>query len=133
MKTLKVPFSIDSRGGLATIDNAPRIVEQQIADLLVTARYERPMNPGYGLGVPEFVFSPIRQALLAQRAAEIKAGLAAVVQLADIIEVTITPSPDVDTRLVLDVRYSIRPSPQVFSMQQTVTGLATDESFGQTL
>lgn len=133
MRTLRVPFAIDSRGGFAMVDNTNAIVEQQIADLLATAHYERPMNPAYGLGVPEFVYSPIRQSLLAQRSAEIKAALASVVQLADIVEVTITPSPDNDTRLLLDVRYSVRPSPQVFSMQQTVTGLATDESFGATL
>lgn len=133
MKTLKIPFSIDLRGGLSVTESTNDIIEQQITDLLVTAHFERVMNPAYGLGVPEFVFSPIRNSILSQRAEEIRAALQGAITLADIVTVTLAPTIDNNSTLYLDVRYRVRPSPQVFSLQKTVTGLVTDETFGATL
>lgn len=130
MRTLKVPFQIDSRGGLATVEDTISIISQQIADLLATAHFERIMRPYYGAGVPEFIFSPIRAALLATRASEIKAYLNGIVELANIVRVSISEVPGQGSTLLLDVRYTVLPSPQVFSVVQTVTGIVTDESFG---
>lgn len=134
MKTLRVPLQIDARGGLAVAEDTRSIVEQQITDILVTAHYERIMDPSYGAGVPEFVFTPIRTALLQTRAGEIRAHLSSIVALADIVSVRITESQGQNATLALDVRYTVRPSTQVFSVRQTVSGIVTDETtFGATL
>lgn len=129
MKTLLVPFAISPNGGLATTESTVRIIEQQIIDILVTAHYERPMNPDYGAGVPEFIFVPIRSQITGIRAHEIKEHLASIVSLADIVSVTLTESPTNPTQLSLDVKYTVRPSTQVFSVTTTVTGIVTDETW----
>lgn len=128
MKTLRIPFSIDSRGGLAYTESTQRIVEQQIIDIVATADYERIMNPHYGAGVPNFLFASILTNLLTAKAEEVRDRLKRSVQLADIVSVDMSPSSTGASTVVLDIRYTISPSPTVFSVQHTVSGLITDET-----
>lgn len=129
MQTLRIPFQIDSRGGLAVVEDTVSIISQQIIDLLTTAHYERPMNPAYGAGVPEFLFRPVLPALLSTRASEIKTYLNSIVQLAVIQTVSLSQIPGPESTLSLDVKFTVVPSSRVFSVTTTVTGLVTDETF----
>lgn len=129
MKTLKIPFQIDNRGGLATEETTRGIIEQQITDILVTGDYHRRMNPKYGAGLPNFLFSPIIKPLLSAKAGEVQQVLAARVRLATIVSVTMEELSDSSSTVQLTVLYSILPSPTIFSMTQTITGLVTDETF----
>lgn len=134
MKTLTVPFQIDSRGGIATTSSTQRIVEQQIVDILMTSRFERIMNPDYGAALMEFIFTPIRDQLLGVKADEVQQLLNSLVQLATIRVVRLIPQEAAESTLLLTVLYSIDPSPTVFELTRTVTGLVTDETlFGEVI
>lgn len=129
MRTLKLPFQIDSNGSLAIASTTREIVEQQIVDLLMTNRFERTMRPEYGADVAGFLFSPVAELALNIKAGEVRALLQRQVVLADILNVTMSPAPGTVSTVRLDVVYSIRPNTEVFTLTQTVTGLATEESF----
>lgn len=129
MRTLKVPFQIDSNGSLAVVATTREIVEQQIVDLLMTNRYERTMRPDYGADMTGFLFSPAFGVGLGVKAAEVRTLLAGAVRLAEIVEVTMVPKPGSPSTVMLNVSYSIRPNTEVFTLTQTLTGLATEEGF----
>jgi phage baseplate assembly protein W len=134
MKTLLVPFQIDSRGGLAQTASTQQIVEQQIVDILMTSRFERIMNPDYGAALMEFIFTPVRNVLLRSKAEEVRTLLNALVLLASIEVVELEPVPGEESTLSLTVLYRIDPSPTVFTLTRTITGLVTDETvFGEVI
>lgn len=124
-----MPFQIDSNGSLATVSTTREIVEQQIVDLLMTNRFERTMRPQYGADVAGFLFSPIAELALNIKAGEIKSFLQSQIALAEIVHVTMQPAQSAPSTVRLDVGYSIRPNTEVFTLTQTVDGLATEETF----
>lgn len=128
IRTLRVPLQIDGRGGLAFVSSTQDIVRQQITDLLVTNRYERVMRPEYGANIREFLFAPKAAELMKLRASEVHSLLSATVRLATIVSVTMTPMADRSAAVRVDVAYSIAPSPEVFQLSQTVSGLVTEET-----
>lgn len=129
MKTLKIPFQIDSRGGVATVSTTREIVAQQITDLLVTNKFERLMNPLYGADVRGFLFNRIDQMSLSLKAGEIQTLLQTRVKLANVIQVVMSPVVGSSSSVVVAVSYTITPSPEVHTVQQTVSGLVTEETF----
>lgn len=132
MRTLKTPFQIDARGGLAYTISTQDVVEQQIIDILVTSKFERPMNPNYGADLLDFIFSPVRTQLLSVKADEIRALLNATLSLATIVSLNLSSVPGSDSSLSLDIRYTISPSPTLISLTRTISGLISEETtFGE--
>lgn len=131
MRTLRVPLQIDSGGGLAEATATRDIVEQQILDIVMTNYGERAFRPRYGADLRSFLFSPIRDEVMQIRANEVADLLRSYVVLADIIDVSLAPVSGVgnESTVRLTVRYSIKPSGQVLVLQQTVSGLITEETF----
>lgn len=128
MKTLLVPFQINSNGGLATTDDTQRIVEQQILDIIMTNFGERVMRPTYGADLRSFLFSPARADFMQMRSREITELLRAQVQLADIVNVSMSNVPTSDSTVRLRIDYAIKPSKQVITLSHTISGLITEET-----
>lgn len=129
MRTLKVPFQIDSRGGLAVVEDTDTIVRQQIIDILVTAFYERPMNPLYGAGLQNIVFQPILSSMLALEESTVRSLLASRVTLAKITSVTLVQSKVVPSRIDVAVSYSLIPSTVTTTLRTSVSALVTEDTF----
>jgi phage baseplate assembly protein W len=56
MKGLKVPFSLDLNGQVATVTAYPDIVRNQVIDVLMTNWNERMMRPRYGADMQGSLF-----------------------------------------------------------------------------
>lgn len=58
MKALKLPFQVDSTGGIAYIDNEPEAVGQEVAMAILTRPPERAMRFSYGSSIHDVLFEP---------------------------------------------------------------------------
>jgi phage baseplate assembly protein W len=97
--------------------------------MLVTARTERVFRPGYGAGVPEFLFGMVNEATLELKAGEIREYLQARLTTGNIVSVTMTSEDERDGTVLLRVLFQLTPNGEVFDVFQTFTGLVTEESF----
>lgn len=129
MKTLRIPLQLDSRRRLAVATTAPDVVRAQILDVLVTARGERPLRPGYGGGIPEMLFGNIAPMLFTAKGDEIKATLTSVVKGGIIVAVKLLEDEGRLGTLNVTVLFSLIPGGEVFAAEQAFTGLVTEESF----
>ncbi len=128
MRTLRVPFQIDSGGGLSEVSDTQTIVEQQMIDVLMTNFGERIMRPRYGANLRGFLFSPTRQDFMALKSGEAQDLLRAVVTLADIVNVRMIDVVGNDSTVKLQVYYRIKPSQQLLLLDHTIDGLVTQET-----
>lgn len=64
MKTLKVPFQIDSTGKVATVSGRQAEIRQQILSLVHTRVRERVMRPAFGTRAFDFLFDPLDELLV---------------------------------------------------------------------
>lgn len=130
MRTLRVPFQIDGRGGLAVVEDSKSIVEQQITDILVTGFYERVMNPAYGAGLQNLIFQPILSTVLSLSEETIRNLLESTIVLAKIVSVSLRQSAKNVSTIDVAVVYSLNPSTATQTYRTTVSALITEETFG---
>lgn len=129
MKTLRIPLQPDSRRRLAVASTAADVVRMQIIDLMVTARGERPFRPGYGAGVQEMLFGNIDPVIFKAKGDEIKAVLQRWVVGGTIASVKLSELEGELGTLQVTVLFTLIPGGEVFTAEQTFTGLVTEESF----
>jgi phage baseplate assembly protein W len=130
MKTLRIPLQLDSRRRLAVASSTPDVVRSQILDILVTARGERQFRPSYGGGVPEMLFGNIDPAVFGAKENDIKAVLTSLVRGGTIVSVQLSETDNrEDGTLIVTVLFSLIPGGELFTAQQTFTGLVTEETF----
>lgn len=129
MKTLHIPLVLDSRRRLGVATTSADVVRSQILDMMVTARGERAFRPDYGAGVPEMLFSNIDPNIFRAKEAEISRWLQAGLKLGTIAQVRIAQVDGTYSTLSVTVLFSLIPNGQVYTVSETFTGLATEESF----
>jgi phage baseplate assembly protein W len=103
------PFAIDRRGRTETTPDDEH-VRDMIEQVLFTSPGERVNRPTFGSGVMELVFAPNNEALAAALQLSVQAALQQ--WLGDWIEVGSVEIANEDSRLLVDVSYTMRQSRQ---------------------
>jgi uncharacterized protein len=96
--------------------SGPARLQDAIWILLSTCPGERVMRPTYGAGAPNQLFQPnsaIGRAALAQ---SISQALVQWEPRISVVQVTVDPSPDVDSQVLATITYSIRATNELFNM-----------------
>ncbi len=83
-------------------------VRQAIRIILGTNPGERVMRPGYGAGLRDFVFAPIRPATMALIKKRVEDALVDEEPRIDVIAVEVAPDPPGSSRVMIDVSYRVR-------------------------
>jgi len=103
------PYTIDRRGRTASAPHDEH-VRDMIEQVLFTAPGERANRPTFGSGVMELVFAPNNETLAAALQLSVQAALQQ--WLGDWIEVGAVEIANEDSRLLVDVSYTLRQSRQ---------------------
>lgn len=101
------PPDTNPSGGISLVTRE-REVEQAIQIILMTYPGERPMRPGFGSKMRDFVFRPADNSTAAELALEVKQSVRQWEPRVDVHEVVVTPDPDQPNRLNVDVIYMIK-------------------------
>jgi phage baseplate assembly protein W len=128
MKTLRIPLQLDSRRQLAVATDADA-VRMQIIDVVVTALRERPFRPTYGAGVPEMLFGTIDPGIFAIKAGEVRDSIRRHMVGGIINSVVLSEPPMNRGTLNVSIAFSMTPGGEIFEINQTFTGLVTEETF----
>jgi phage baseplate assembly protein W len=96
MSTFKTPFYITEAGRVAVEKNPNKGIEQQIIDVLTTAPFERPMNPGYGANAMSLLYEPVDELLYSEFKTDALLALSQRVSSASIVNLVIRPSTTVN-------------------------------------
>lgn len=129
MKTLRIPLQYDARRRIAVASTAPDVVRMQIIDILVTSHTERPFRPTYGAGLPEMVLGTYPESLYRIRENEVLQLLKSLVKGGTVVSVSISDSERENGAVNVDVQFTLIRGGELYSAQQTFTGLVTEESF----
>jgi len=129
MQTLRIPLQLDSRRRLAVSSTGADVMRAQILDMMVTARGERPFRPTYGAGVPEMLFGNIDPIIFKAKEKDIQNYLSARMVAGVIEEVRLEEKEGEGNTLIVTVLFRLLPGGEVYTVSQTFTGLATEESF----
>lgn len=127
MRTIRIPFRLDSRGRIDTARSADDVLGQIITDLLVTERFERVFMPRHGANLSGFLFSPMLNVLMGSKADETRQYLAANIPYGEIVEVLIRPSRD-ESAVDLRVNFRVGPGSDVVTVTKRFTGVVTEET-----
>jgi|LauGreDrversion4_2_1035121.scaffolds.fasta_scaffold1960569_1 phage baseplate assembly protein W len=135
MATFKTPFYITEAGKVAVEKDPNKGIEQQIIDVLTTAPYERPINPGYGANAMSLLYEPVDELLYAEFRTDALIALAQRVSSASIVNLVISPSTtsnyaQTGESVGLDIRVQYRTNlsvTQTFSFKLTVPSELTEE------
>ncbi len=101
------PLRIDSRGGIALSQHDTGI-EESIRMILSTARGERCMRPNFGCDIHNLVFAPNNATTWGLAAHYVEEALGMWEPRINVIE--IDPQPDLDdpSRLLINIKYSLK-------------------------
>jgi phage baseplate assembly protein W len=101
------PLRIDATGGIALVDRE-REIEEAIRLILATSEGERPMRPTFGCRIHDYIFASPDLETRGVIAYEVERSLLLWEPRIDVREVLVTPDPDDQSTLFIDVSYSIR-------------------------
>ena len=110
------PFHFDGRGRTAAttdVDHIRDLIEQ----VLFTQPGERVNRPTFGSGLLQLVFAPNSDALAAATQMSVQSSLQQ--WLGDLIQVDTVDVQNVDSRLIVTVRYLVRRTQQTQTVQFT--------------
>lgn len=102
---LRHPFRVDGHGHVASTDELGHI-RQMVEQLLFTDPGERVNRPSFGCGLSRYLFEPISEELVAAAQFLIQSQLDQ--WMGDIIVVEAVEASQVDSALVLNIRYRVR-------------------------
>ena len=100
------PLRTDATGGIA-LSTRERKIEESIRLILGTAYGERPMRPEFGCGIHDEVFAGSSAATCGRIAADVRASLRRWEPRIAVQEVVVSPDPDDQTTLYIDIRYTV--------------------------
>ena len=100
------PLRTDSAGGIALVTR-DRKIEESIRLILGTAYGERPMRPEFGCGIHDEVFGLADAATFGRIAADVRRSLRRWEPRIDVSDVDVTPDPQDQATLYIDIRYTI--------------------------
>jgi phage baseplate assembly protein W len=105
--TVAGDLRVDATGSLALV-SGDRELEEAIRIVLTTAPGERPMRPEFGCRIHDYVFAPADQATAGLVGYEVRAALTRWEPRIAVQDVVVTPDPDQEALLWIDIRYSVR-------------------------
>lgn len=109
------PTAIDSQGRVARSDGG-QAVHQSIWMILSTAKGERIMEPDFGCGIYDLVFSPSNESTLGQVRQEVVEALVRWEPRIDVLGVAVRTDDDALNRLLIDIQYAVRNTNSRFNL-----------------
>ena len=106
---LKFSLSVDNHGGLAQLSESDEI-EQSIKTILLTAKGERVMRPGYGSNLHVLAFQPQDAQLLTTASRYAREALTQWEPRIEIVKIEAVPSDSFESRPTLKIHYRNRKS-----------------------
>ena len=100
------PLRTDVTGGIALVSRE-REIEESIRLIIGTAYGERPMRPEFGCAIHDEVFAPADAETGARIAAAVRASLNRWEPRIELQDVTVSPDPDDETVLYIDIGYAV--------------------------
>ncbi|MBD2112582.1 MULTISPECIES: GPW/gp25 family protein [Cyanophyceae] len=109
------PVTLDGKGQIqpARYEEA---VRQSIRMILSTARGERLMRPDFGCSLHDLVFSTNSVAAIGQVISAVQESLIQWEPRIDVLNVTAIPDADEPNRLLIDIRYLVRTTNNLFNL-----------------
>jgi phage baseplate assembly protein W len=101
------PLRIDATGGLALVERE-REIEEAMRLILATSEGERPMRPTFGCRIHDHIFASPDLETRGVIAYEVERSLLLWEPRIDVREVLVTPDPDDQSTLFIDISYAIR-------------------------
>lgn len=101
------PLGVDATGGIALVRRQQE-VEQAIHLILATYPGERPMRPGFGCRLRDFIFRDTGGQTRAELATEVRNSLVSWEPRVEVQSVRVNPAPDDPALLFIDVQYAIK-------------------------
>jgi hypothetical protein len=108
------PLAVDERGWLGVV-SAERDIEEAIRIILFTGKGERVMRPGFGSGLPDFVFSTMTVANLGTIQSAVFQALVTWEPRIKVLEVTVRPDAHTTGRLNIGVSYRVRATNSIYN------------------
>ena len=130
MRSLKLPFSINSTGSTTSTSDVDTIVKQKVIDVLTTTKRERVMEPNYGAGVYRFIYEMLDPLVFADFKVDALQELNENISGAQILDINISLGEDslavaeFNTTAFITVYYRIPPlqaTTMTFSVSEFVT------------
>jgi phage baseplate assembly protein W len=106
---------VDEEGGIA-LARLDQSVRESILLILGTARGERLLRPTFGCGIHELVFGGTDTATVARVGYEVREALLEWEPRIDVLEVRVMPDRVEGNSLLIDVRYRVRSTNNVFNL-----------------
>jgi phage baseplate assembly protein W len=109
------PVTLDGDGQIQ-LGRYEAAVRQSIRMILSTARGERLMRPDFGCSLHDLVFSTNSAAAIGQVISAVQESLIQWEPRIDILDVTAMPDTDEPNRLLIDIRYLVRTTNNLFNL-----------------
>jgi phage baseplate assembly protein W len=101
-------FPLSTDAGQAEMAAYEEDVRQAILIVLLTNGGERVMRPTFGAGLKSFVFEPINPTTMAALQRRVEDALIDWEPRIDVVSVSVTPSPDLLSTVLIDITYRVR-------------------------
>ncbi len=101
------PVDVDKRGRIA-LARHERDIEEAIRIILLTPKGQRPMRPEFGCQIHDLIFAPNDAATAGLASYYVEQALGMWEPRIEVQEVNAFPDPIDATRLMIEVRYTIR-------------------------
>ena len=101
-------FPLDEEGGQAEMVQYEEDVRQAIVIILLTNNGERMMRPTFGAGLNSFLFEPVNPTTMAALKTRVEDALIDWEPRIDVISVSVAPSPNALSTVLIDITYRVR-------------------------
>ena len=109
-------YPVDLDGDGVAMSAFEQKVSESVWIVLATARGERVMRPDFGCGMHEFVFAPNNASTSARVAEEARTALVRWEPRIEVLDLSVTAHPEDATTLLVQVRYRVRTTNNVFNL-----------------
>lgn len=111
----KFPIKVNTKGGLDW-SGGPQRIQDAIWIILSTSLGERVMRPTFGAGVEDFVFESNSVASQVRLADAIKGALTKWEPRIDLVNVSVSQSPQGPSSVLVSIQYVIRSTNELYNM-----------------
>ena len=116
MAQWKFPVELDSMTGKVKMSRAGDDIQESIRVILLTRKGERVMNPEFGCGIHDFVFSRLETTRLNMLEKEIQAALTRWEPRIQNLEVSVAPDSQEADKYMILIHYAVIATGQTFSL-----------------
>jgi phage baseplate assembly protein W len=111
----KFPIKVNAKGGLDWSEGADRI-RDSIWIIVSTSLGERVMRPEFGAGLKDLVFESNSEVVRAEIAGTIRKALVTWEPRIELVALSVNPSPDQDSQVLISLDYQIRDTNELYNM-----------------